>query len=117
MGSKSLVSHWNLLINTCDTEYLILASDDDTYDDRFLEEIDNLTHKYPNANLLRARSRRINDVGDPYEQDHIYEELENPLDFICSSFCQGRIHCIGNYVFRTSTLKKMAVSWIFLWRG
>ena len=32
MGSKSLVSHWNLLVDLCDTKYLILASDDDVYD-------------------------------------------------------------------------------------
>ena len=32
MGRKSLVSHWNLLVDMCDTEYLILASDDDVYE-------------------------------------------------------------------------------------
>ena len=29
MGRKSLVAHWNLLVSMCDTEFLILASDDD----------------------------------------------------------------------------------------
>ena len=32
MGSKSLVSHWNLLVSLCDTEYFIMASDDDVYE-------------------------------------------------------------------------------------
>ena len=45
MGSKSLVSHWNLLVDMCDTEYLIMASDDDVYEPQFLEEIDKLTVK------------------------------------------------------------------------
>ena len=36
IGSKSLVSHWNLLVDMCDTEFLIMASDDDVYDLNFL---------------------------------------------------------------------------------
>ena len=36
MGGKSLVSHWNLLVDLCDTEYLIMASDDDVYEPKFL---------------------------------------------------------------------------------
>ena len=35
IGSKSLVSHWNLLLDLCDTEYFILASDDDVYEKEF----------------------------------------------------------------------------------
>ena len=31
MGGKSLVSHWNLLVEMCETEWLIMASDDDVY--------------------------------------------------------------------------------------
>ena len=47
MGSKSLVSHWNLLVDLCDTDYLIMASDDDIYEPTFLEEINALVEKYP----------------------------------------------------------------------
>ena len=42
MGGKSLVSHWNLLVDMCDTEYFIMASDDDVYEPEFMKEIDSL---------------------------------------------------------------------------
>lgn len=106
MGSVSLVSHWNYLLDLCNSEYFILASDDDIYDKLFLEKIDELTNKYPEVNLFRARSRKINDNGEPYLQDSIYEELESSLNFVYSSFSQDRIHCIGNYVFNTIALKE-----------
>ena len=41
MGRNNLVSHWNLLVDLCNTEYLIMGSDDDVYDVHFLEEIEN----------------------------------------------------------------------------
>ena len=107
MGSKSLVSHWNLLVDLCNTEYLILASDDDVYDKRFLENIDNLTIKYPSVNLFRARSCKINDIGELYAKDSLYGEYESSLEFVYSSFGQERIHCIGNYVFKTNALKSL----------
>lgn len=59
MGGKSLVSHWNLLIDMCDTEYLIMVSDDDVYDSRFLEEMDKLVTRYPMVDLFRSRVRGI----------------------------------------------------------
>ena len=107
MGKESLVSHWNYLVNLCNSEYLILASDDDLYDKRFLEKIFELTVKYPNTNLLRARSCKINDIGDMYAKDSLYEEFEHSLDFVYNSFGQERIHCIGNYVFKTNALKSL----------
>ena len=64
MGSKSLVAHWNLLVSMCDTEFLIMASDDDVYEPQFLEEIDRLTLKYPQVDLFRARSNIINHLDE-----------------------------------------------------
>ena len=64
MGGKSLVSHWNLLVDMCDTEYFVMASDDDVYEPTFLEGVDKLTQKYPKVDLIRARCKKINEKGD-----------------------------------------------------
>lgn len=106
LGSTSLVSHWNFLISLCNTDYLIIASDDDIYDSEFLREINELVNKYPNVELIRARSRRINEGGDFYAKDNKYEEYENVLEFMYSSFGDNRVHCIGNYVFKTKCLRQ-----------
>ena len=61
MGGKSLVSHWNLLVNLCNTDYLVMASDDDIYAPSFLAEIDVLVNKYPEIDVFRAKAKRIED--------------------------------------------------------
>ena len=106
MGSMSLVSHWNLLVNMCDTEYLLLASDDDIYAPEFLFEIDALVQKYPNVNLFRGRVEMIDAYGSTLEKDFQTEVYESQYGFLYSMFCQRRIMCIANYAFRTEALKR-----------
>ncbi len=105
MGSKSLVSHWNLLVDMCDTEYLIMASDDDVYEPQFLAEIDALVQKYPNVDLFRARVRKIDIHENTIAEDPVSAEHECQVDFIYGQYCLRRLDCIGNYVFRLQTLE------------
>ena len=105
MGSKSLVSHWNLLVDMCDTEYLIMASDDDVYEPQFLAEIDALTQKYPQVNMFRSSVEMIDANGETQEKDFQSEEYESQYGFLYSMFCQKRIMCVANYVFRSEALK------------
>ena len=104
IGGKNLVDHWNLLLKECDAEYVIIASDDDTYQPNFLEEIDSLSLKYPNVNVLRARVQRINENGDITTKEDIFEEYQTQLDALYSIFCGNYIGCVGNYVFKRSVV-------------
>ena len=106
MGSKSLVSHWNLLVDMCDTEYLIMASDDDVYEPQFLAEIDALVQKYHNVDLFRGRVRQIDGEGDLLEQDMLLEEYHSQINFLYYFFHYDMLKCVANYAFRTSALKK-----------
>ena len=105
MGSKSLVSHWNLLVDMCDTEYLILASDDDVYEPFFLEEIDSLVEKFPMVNLFRGRVQRIDKEGTLTLKDPMMDEFQSQMDFLYHFFCYEILKCIANYVFKTSVFK------------
>ena len=106
MGSQSLVSHWNLLLDLCDTEYLIMASDDDIYEPNFLEEIDKLVCRYPEIDLFHSRAQIINENGVVVKKDAIYEEYVDWLEFIEQYNYYNHIECIPNLVFRTDSLKK-----------
>lgn len=106
MGSKSLVSHWNLLVDMCDTEYLILASDDDIYEREFLQEIDLLVKRYPIVDIFRAKARRMQD-GMVVLTDGDIPELLSQVDFMEYFGKKTMVHCLANYVFRTSALKAM----------
>ena len=106
MGSKSLVAHWNLLVDMCDTDYLIMASDDDIYEADFLKEIDNLINKYPDVYLYRARTQRIDEKGHALINDIFFEEKVDQLHFIQQLFLPTHTTCIANYCFHTEKLKK-----------
>ena len=105
MGSKSLVAHWNLLVSMCDTEFLIMASDDDVYEPQFLEEINALTEKYPNVDLFRARAKMIDGKGEILRKDIMLEEYHTQIEFLYYFFHIGIQKCVAHYVFRTSALK------------
>ena len=105
MGSKSLVSHWNLLVDMCDTEFLIMASDDDVYEPQFLEEIDKLTQKHRQVDLFRARVKRVDEQNKALINDGVFEEFVDQLHYIHQIFLSNHISCISNYCFRTEILK------------
>lgn len=105
IGGKSLVAHWNLLVDMCDTEFLIMASDDDVYDERFLEEIDRLQVKYPDVDLLHARAKVINSDGDVVQEDPLYKEYSSQIEFWTNIGLLFHVECVANYCYRTNTLK------------
>ena len=105
MGSKSLVSHWNLLVNMCDTDYLIMASDDDVYAPYFLDEIERLTVKYPEVDLFRARVNIIDGLGEIVEKDMLLEEYQEQLDFLYFFMGTYTLKCVSNFVYKTWPLK------------
>lgn len=106
MGGKSLVSHWNLLVDICDTEYFIMASDDDVYEPEFLVEADKLLVKYPKANLLRARSRVIDGEGNIKAEENVTDEWLDNLHFIHRIYQKDWVGGIASFVYRTKHLKE-----------
>lgn len=105
MGGKSLVSHWNLLVDMCESEYFIMASDDDVYEPIFLEEADKLLKKFPSVNLLRGRSRVIDDDGHVKFEEKITAEWLDNLHFIHRIYQDDWAGGIASFVYRTAHLK------------
>ena len=105
MGGKSLVSHWNLLVDLCDTEFFIMASDDDMYEPDYLEEIDKLTVRYPEINLFRGRTKIINENDELQLNDQVYPEIMDQAHFFYVCFSNSFISCEANNCYRTQVLK------------
>ena len=103
IGSKSLVAHWNLLVDLCDTDYLIMASDDDLYEPEFLAEIDVLVNKYQEIDVFRAKAKRIENEF-VLEEDGDIPELLGLEDFLIYFGKKPMVHCLANYVFKTTAL-------------
>jgi len=107
MGGENLVSHWNLLLDLCDTEYCILASDDDVYSPDFLQTIDGLTKKYPEVDLLHARAECIDAEERVFKEDALYKEYVSQLEYFEQLDFYNHIECVANYVYRTQALKRI----------
>ena len=104
IGGENIIKCWNKLLSKANSEYIILASDDDVYDVHFLEEIDKLTIKYPNVDLLRARVKAITDKGEIKNIDAIYEEYGDAIYFLYQKHFNNNITCMPCYVFRRKPL-------------
>lgn len=107
IGKTDLVKHWNLLLGLCDTEFVILASDDDVYAPTFLESIDLLIENYPSCNIFRSRVERIDSDDKILIREDLYKEFVDQLHFIYQSYRSDTIPCVSNYCYRTSALKDM----------
>lgn len=66
IGAEHLVDHWNLLLGMTDSEYIIMASDDDVYDPGYLEEMDGLVSLYPYIDVFRPKLRLIDNEGKEF---------------------------------------------------
>lgn len=106
MGSKSLVSHWNMLVDMCETEFLIMASDDDVYEPNFLEEIDKLTVKYPEVDLFRGRVKSIDEDGELLIHDACYPEYMDQAHFFRMNIVSNFITCESCYCYKTKRLNE-----------
>ena len=104
LGGKSLVAHWNLLVDLCDTDYCIMASDDDIYAPDFLLQMDHLTHKYPDLDIYRARCQQINGQGEILASDYNLDEYMTYLQYLTTFDFKMQI-CVPNWVFKTKSLK------------
>ena len=105
IGGYSIVHHWNILVDLCDSDYLIIGSDDDLYEPIFLEEIEKLTNKHREYPLIRARVTKIDENGEIIISDSLLKEEVCTLEFVAQSYKNSVIKCISNYVFKTSVLK------------
>ena len=107
IGGKSLVEHWNLLVDLCETDFFIMASDDDIYSPDFLEELDSLICKYPNVDLFHARAHVINERDEVTMNDALYNEFASQMEFMASYGNQGHVECVPNYIYRTKRIKEI----------
>lgn len=107
MGASSLVSHWNLLLSLCDTEFCVMASDDDVYEPTFLEEMDKLVVKYPQCDLFHARCYVIDGRGEILKKDAVYEEYVPQIEYLGFWGEKDHVECIANYIYRTTRLREV----------
>lgn len=119
MGAKNLVKHWNSLLNVCESEYVIIASDDDLYHPEFLQRINELINLYPNSDLFKTPAEIIDGEGQVKKSDIAHPEFLSHESFILHLTNPDSVLCIGNFVFRLSALKELGgfIDFPFGWKS
>jgi len=105
LGQENLVENWNKVLNYARGEFFVLFSDDDVYEPTFLEEMLTLLKKRPSMDILHCRVRQVNAEGLTLGFTATAPEWENVVDFLYHRISLGRVHYIGEFLFRTRVLK------------
>ena len=104
LGGKDLVAQWNHSVAYAKGEYLILASDDDLYDPRYLEEMDKLIKRFPESDVFRPRIQYINNESEVIDIAGCPREYCSGIEYLLF-LIRGWIGSgVPFYVFRRSAL-------------
>lgn len=109
IGGKSLVQQWNRCISYAQGEFLVLAGDDDVYHPEFAQECMRLAMKYPEVDIVRARTEQIDEDGHLLGVDHHFSEFISQIEYAYRYRIGDAFICIGNFLFRTSALKNKGI--------
>lgn len=82
IGGRDLVEQWNHSISYASGEYIILASDDDVYSLEYLECMNEMVDKYPEANVLRPRIKRVDRDGKILLLDGFVNECLSKVEYL-----------------------------------
>ena len=107
IGGTNLVNQWNHCLQYAEGDWVVMAGDDDVYDPHFCEECQNLIEKYPDVNLVRSRVLQIDDKGKALYNDGEPSEYVNKYGYLYDWLTAKIFTCVGNYVFRKSSLTEM----------
>lgn len=103
IGGRDLVAQWNHCLQYAHGDYVILATDDDLYEPKFLEEMSQLIDTYPAVELLRARILQVNADNHIMGIDRCYKEHLTKDEFVYHML-HGMKGGIPQYVFKRQAL-------------
>jgi glycosyltransferase involved in cell wall biosynthesis len=105
VGGVDVVHNWNKCLEFAIGEYIICMGDDDMLTANCLEIYNELIDKYPQCDVYHCRSLIIDEDSQPLELTNVRPEFESVYDSITERI-NGRIFFIGDYLYRTDSLKK-----------
>ena len=106
IGGKDLIKNWNHCIRFANNNYIILATDDDTYEPDFLSDATKLIEKYPNVDLIRSGVKKIDENENILDIEFPLKEYMTAREFVLFYAKGGTISCISNYIFKRKALVK-----------
>lgn len=106
IGGENLVKQWNHCLQFAQGEYVVMAADDDLYHPDFLKECIWLAQKYPEVDIIRVGAKQIDEQNRLIGIDGIIPEKCSKYQFLYYWLQAMIFTCIGNYMFRATTIKE-----------
>lgn len=105
IGGTDLVAQWNHSVEYANGDWIILATDDDIYENAFLETADKLLGKYPDVDIFRGRISSFNSSSPEtiLDAEVCMPEFACFEEFAYSMF-HGLLGGVPQYVFRRKAL-------------
>ena len=101
----TLEENWKRILKTHREDYTIIAMADDKYDQNYLNEIVDLIHKYPNANVYRTNLNIIDENSNIIGKSTIKETISF-LEYMEGRLCHTYFETFQGYCFKTSFYDK-----------
>jgi hypothetical protein len=106
IGAEHVVDNWNKCLSYAQGEFILLIGDDDMLTPNCLQEYSALINKYLDFNVFHCRSIIIDENDNALRLTNTRPTIESVYDSIIERM-NGRISFIGDYLFRTTALKKI----------
>lgn len=106
IGGKDLVKNWNLCISLAHNDYIILATDDDIFENDFLLNATKLIEKYPEADIIRSGVKKIDENENVIDFEFPLKEFLTAQEFMMCYAKGGIISCVSNYIIKKTALDK-----------
>lgn len=105
LGKKSIVYNWNHCLSYAQGEFFVLICDDDVMKPDFISRLLDLSFKYPQCNVFRARRELYNEVTQYTQEDPLWPIYETYNDFLSNTILGKRKHTISEFLYRTEYIK------------
>jgi glycosyltransferase involved in cell wall biosynthesis len=102
-----IIENWNKCLSYAKGELFVLFSDDDIAEPGFLQELNDLSLKYPEADVFHSRVQIIDSKDAVISVTSSAPEYESAVDFIWHRFKGYRMHFAPDFMCRTEALRKI----------
>lgn len=106
-GAEHVVRNWNKLLSLASGDFVICMGDDDKLAPDCLEAYNVLIERHPFFDVYHARTWIIDEDSEIVNIQEARPETETAYSMAWHIFYCGRCQFIGDYLFRTSSLKRI----------
>jgi len=102
-----VVENWNQCMGYAKGQFSILLCDDDMFAPKHLEELVNLSLKYPKVDVFHSRIRFIDNEDGLVDMSLMCSEYETAGDFIYQKIRFSRAQFVSDFMYRTSKFREI----------